>query len=57
MVGLLIVDEEGEIKRTTLPTGENDEESKKTWDYARSVAKLTTKARSVVRDLSPLVRI
>ena len=54
MKGLLIVDENGEIKRTTMPMNETEEKSNDTRKYALRVAELSLKARSVVRDLTPL---
>ena len=51
VVGLLIVDENGKILRSTMSQSNNDTAPKQ---YSQKVTELAKKARSVVRDIDPL---
>ena len=50
--GLLIVDENGKFLRSTMSSSGSDTAPKQ---YAQKVTELAKKARSVVRDIDPLV--
>ena len=50
VIGLLIVDENGKVLRTTMQTQDKDQNP---IQIARKVTELAKKARSVVRDIDP----
>ena len=50
VIGLLIVDENGKVLRTTMSTSEKDNNP---LHIAKKVTELAQKARSVVRDIDP----